>query len=185
MTLTLFIVTFVSAASLGFVDEITREPKALALLAKKREKITQILPSFDNDPLSEMYALTDSDGNTLTCYQAKKDGVLVGIAIETYSTKGFGGTITVMVGFLPDGTIYDSTVIEHSETPGLGDKLQPNRSAFSSQFKGKIPGAFVLLIKKDGGDIDGITAATISSRAYCDAIKRAYDIYKEAGVPSI
>ena len=109
-------------------------------------------------------------------------GNLVGVAVETFSNKGFGPLITVMVGLLPDGLIYDIAVISHQESPGLGDKMEKRKSDFSEQFKGKDPAILKLSVTKDGGDVDAITAATISSRGYCDAVRRAYEIYlKEYG----
>lgn len=84
-----------------------------------------------------------------------------------------------MVGFLPDGTINDIVVVEHNETPGLGDMIEKEKSDFSVQFKNKNPENFELSVKKDGGDVDGITASTISSRAYCDAVDRAYEAFKK------
>jgi len=68
-------------------------------------------------------------------------------------------------------------VLEHKETPGLGDKMQKNKSPWSEQFNGKNPTSFKLAVEKDGGDVDAITAATISSRAYTDAVKRACETY--------
>jgi electron transport complex protein RnfG len=86
---------------------------------------------------------------------------------------GFGGHIELMAGFLPDGTIYNSLVIQHKETPGLGTRMTEPK--FHDQVNGKNPADFQLKVKKDGGQVDAITAATISSRAYCDAIQRAYN----------
>ena len=84
-----------------------------------------------------------------------------------------------MVGFDNDGKIIDIVVLKHSETPGLGDKMKKDKSDFSLQFMGKDPATFKLAVKKDMGDVDAITASTISSRAYCDAVQRAYDKFME------
>ena len=81
----------------------------------------------------------------------------------------------MLVGFLPDGTIKDIAVLENKETPGLGDKMLKSKSNWSTQFEEKNPANFKLKVKKDGGDVDAITAATISSRAFCDAVQRAYN----------
>jgi electron transport complex protein RnfG len=78
-----------------------------------------------------------------------------------------------MAGFKPDGTIIGISVLNHKETPGLGTKI--TEPEFKEQFTGKNPGEFILKVKKDGGQVDAITAATISSRAFCDAIQRAYN----------
>jgi len=99
------------------------------------------------------------------------------MAIETFTNQGFGGTIKLIVGLLANGKIYDIAVIEHVETPGLGDKIEKKKSGFSKQFQKKDPSGYKMIVKNDGGDVDAITAATISSRAYCDAVGRAYKAF--------
>ena len=180
MVLTLFIVSLISSTSVGYVYELTKEPKAAADLAKKINAIKQVVPTFDNNPVKEEYSINTEEGNTLTCYPAKINNELVGTAVSTFTNMGFSGEIKLMVGLLPDGSIYDIAVIDHKETPGLGDKMDKTKSTFSEQFKGKKPSNFNLKVKKDNGDVDAITAATISSRAYCDAVQRAYKSYMEA-----
>ena len=89
-----------------------------------------------------------------------------------------------MIGFDAKGVIQKINVLEHSETPGLGTKMEEPK--FKDQFLGKSPETFRLRVKKDGGDVDGITAATISSRAFSDAVERAHKFLllykKEKGV---
>ncbi len=85
-----------------------------------------------------------------------------------------------MAGFKPDGTIINITVLEHKETPGLGTKM--TEPSFKDQFMDKNPVEYELKVKKDGGPVDAITAATISSRAYCDAVQRAYNTLKNGGI---
>jgi len=176
MLLTLFLITLIASSAVAFVYEITKEPKARALLAKKVNAIKAVVPEFDNNPVEEQKTV-ETDGGKFVFYPAKMKGTLVGTAIETFTKKGFGGEVKLMVGLLPSGTIYDIAVIEHKETPGLGDKMDKKKSNFSQQFKGKGPSQFRLIVKKDGGDVDAITAATISSRAFCDAVQKAYDVY--------
>lgn len=175
MVLALFAVALASSASVGYVYELTKEPIAQAQLAKKTNAIKEVVPEFDNSPIEEQYTI-DSDIGPLNVYPAKKDGKVVGIALESMTNQGYGGTIKIMVGFLPDGIIYDTAVIEHKETPGLGDKMEKAKSDFTDQFKGKNPSQFKLMVVKDGGNVDAITAATISSRGFCDAVKRAYNL---------
>jgi electron transport complex protein RnfG len=86
-----------------------------------------------------------------------------------------------MVGFKPDGTIHNISVLDHAETPGLGSKIEKSSSSWSEQFNGKNPTDFQLQVRKDGGDVDAITAATISSRAYCDAVQKAYKAFQKGG----
>ena len=177
MVLTLFIITLVASTALGYIYELTKEPIAQSKIKKKLRAIKQVVPEFTNNPDEEKYKVASPDElDSLEFYPAKKDGKIVGTAIETYTTKGFSGLIKIMVGFKPDGTIYNISVLEHKETPGLGTKMADAK--FKNQFIGKNPSDFVLNVKKDGGKVDAITAATISSRAFCDAVQKAYDAYK-------
>jgi len=176
MVLVLFLVTGIAALALGGVYVLTKEPIAIAKQKKLEAAIKAVLPEFDTITISKVY---DPDGDSLTFYRAAKEGNPIGVAVETYTNKGFGGAIDVMVGFSEDGTITNTSVLSLKETPGLGDKLQKSKSNFSEQFNGKNPANFKLLVKKDGGDVDAITAATISSRAFCDALQRAYDTFEK------
>lgn len=184
MVLVLFIVTLVASATLGYVYELTKEPIANAKMAKKLKAIKQVVPAFDNNPSEEMYSVEMPDGGNLEFYPAKMQGKLVGTAIKTYTNKGFSGLVWLMVGLKPDGTIQEIAVLEHKETPGLGSKMA---GPFKDQFKEKNPSSFKLNVVKDGGNVDAITAATISSRAFCDAVDRAYKAYmqKNKGVEAI
>ncbi|HOY10380.1 MAG TPA: RnfABCDGE type electron transport complex subunit G [Candidatus Omnitrophota bacterium] len=175
---TLFVATFVSSASLGFVYEVTKGPKARAELNKKIEAIRNVVPEFDSSPFDDKTERCQNE-RCITLYPVKKAGEVVGTAVESWTQQGFGGEIKLMVGFLPDGTIYDVEVLDHKETPGLGDKIDRKKSDFTRQFQNKNPGAFSLTVKKDGGSVDAITAATISSRAFCNAVQRAYDVYRK------
>ena len=182
MVLALAVITLVAAASLGYVYELTKAPIAEAKRAKQIEALQRVLPDFTNDPLTEVYKKA-VDGDTLYFYPATRDSQLVGTAVETFSKKGFGGLIRIMVGFLPDGTINNVAVLEHKETPGLGEKMDPKKSDWAVQFEGKNPKDFKLKVTKDGGDVEAITASTISSRAFCDAVDRAYKSLMEGGQP--
>ncbi|MCH7657806.1 MAG: RnfABCDGE type electron transport complex subunit G [Bacteroidetes bacterium] len=180
MVISLSVITLTASIALGFVYELTKAPIAAAKYAAKMKAINEVLPAYNNLPNEEVYKIA-VDNDTLYFYPAREDNKLVGTAIETFTKKGFSGNIKLMVGILPDGTINDIVVLEHKETPGLGDKMSKGKSDFSLQFHGKNPENFNLSIRKDGGDVDAITATTISSRAYCDAVKRAYNAYMKGG----
>jgi len=177
MVIVLFTVCLVSSALLGGVYAITFDPIAAANVAKINASISKVVPPFDNDPSVEVFTKEVND-KTYKVYPAKKGQEIVGYAVESYTSAGFGGRILLMVGFNADGTIYCTSVLSHSETPGLGDKMVEGKSSFSVQFKGKNPADFKMAVKKDGGDVDAITASTISSRAFCDAVKTAYKVYQ-------
>ena len=178
MTLTLVMVTLVAAGLLGTVFELTREPIRLAELKKKNEAIAVVVPGFDNEPSQEVQRVF-LDGDSLYLYTARKGDEILGTAVETFTNKGFSGNFKLMVGFDPDGSIIDIAVISHAETPGLGDKMEIGKSDFHMQFMGQHPDDFKLAVTKDRGDVDAITASTITSRAYCDAVERAFKAFKE------
>ncbi len=178
MVLTLFLVTFVASTALGYVYQFTKEPIAEAKLNQKVTAIKDVVPEFDNNPFQEQFKIPGKS-DSLIIFPAKKEDSITGFAIETYTNKGFSGEIKLMVGFKPDGTIHGISVLEHQETPGLGDKIESSKSDFSAQFIGEDPDQFKLDVRKDGGEVDAITASTISSRAFCDAVERAYQAYKQ------
>jgi electron transport complex protein RnfG len=179
MVMSLTLISLTASACLGFVYELTKEPIALSILNKKLNAIRQVTPEFDNNPNDEMYRLPTGEGDSLDIYPAKKNGEIIGYAVNTYTSKGFSGNISLMAGFKTDGTILSITVLDHKETPGLGTKM--TEPEFKEQFTGKNPAEFKLKVKKDGGQIDAITAATISSRAFCDAVQRAYNTLQKGG----
>jgi len=177
MVFTLFIVCLVSSTLLGGAYALTKEPIKAANIAKVNSSISGVVPAFDNDPSKEIFT-KELNGKSFNVYPAKKGGKIVGYAVESSTSAGFGGRIMLMVGFNTDGTIFNTSVLSHSETPGLGDKMVEGKSNFSVQFKGKNPADFKLAVKKDGGDVDAITASTITSRAFCDALVTAYKVFQ-------
>jgi electron transport complex protein RnfG len=180
MLLSLTLISLGASAALGYVYEFTKEPIELSKLNKKLDAIKTVVPAFTNNPNEEMYKLPIGDGDSLEVYPAKNNGEIVGLAVRTYSKKGFSGQISLAVGFKPDGTIINITVLEQKETPGLGTKMA--EPGFKDQFKGKNPADFTMKVKKDGGKVDAITAATISSRAFCDAIEKAHNTIMKGGL---
>lgn len=179
MVLSLTLISLGAAACLGFVYEMTKKPIEISNLNKKLNAIKQVVPEFTNDPNAEMFKLPTGDGDSLEVYPAKNGEELVGYAVNTYTNEGFSGNITLMTGFKPDGSIIDITVLNQKETPGLGTKMA--EPEFKDQFKGKNPAEFPLKVVKDGGKVDAITAATISSRAFCDAVQRGYNTLQKGG----
>jgi electron transport complex protein RnfG len=179
MVATLFVVTLVAAGLLGSVFALTKEPIRLAELKKKNEAIQVVVPGFDNEPSQEVERIF-MDGDSLYLYTARLGEEILGTAVETFTNIGSSGQFKLMVGFAPDGSIIDIAVIKHAETPGLGDKMEKGKGDFSVQFMGKHPDSFNLAVKKDRGDVDAITASTITSRAYCDAVIRAHNAFIES-----
>lgn len=184
----LLLITAVTAGILGLVYKSTKAPIEQSQLAKKENAVKKVLPPYTRIEEEKMAVESVQEKNifkkemaadSMTIYKAYNNDELVGMAVETFSDRGFGGRIQLMAGFLPDGTIYKIEVLSHAETPGLGSKMtDPN---FYSQFENKNPQSYKLMVKKDGGDVDAITAATISSRAYCDAVDKAYKVISNIG----
>ncbi len=175
MVITLLAVASVAALSLGAVYNMTKAPIEAAQKKKQEEAIRQVLPSFER--LEASKAISARGNDSLSMFFAYQGDQMVGVAVNTYTTKGFSGLVRLMVGLLPDGTINNTAVLEHKETPGLGDKMQQSKSVWSLQFNGKNPGTNNIHVKKDGGEVDAITAATISSRAFVDAVLHAHETY--------
>ncbi|MCU4176885.1 RnfABCDGE type electron transport complex subunit G [Carboxylicivirga sp. N1Y90] len=174
MVLTLLVITGVAGTSLGFMFELTKGPIEAAKKAKQEAAIKMVMPEFDSLEKDTTIANTNF-------FRASSNGELVGIAIEAVSPKGFSGNIKIMVGFKPDGTIINYQVLEHKETPGLGTKMADwfKTDKGKQSILGKHPETNKLTVSKDGGEVDAITAATISSRAFLDAVRIAYETYND------
>ncbi len=176
MLATLTIIAVLSAFVLASVYKLTEKPIQEAKDQRELEAISQVVEAFDNNPFAEKMIITTPDKkHRLELFPARKNGSINSFAIKTYSNSGFGGRMELIVGFYIDGSIKSFKIIEHHETPGLGSKADEPK--FKNQFDGFNPGKHKFKVRQDGGDIDGITAATITSRAVIDAIQRAIDAY--------
>lgn len=169
-------IALIAGAALGSVYKATEAPIFDAKMAKQLKAIEQVVPGFTNKPSQELIKV-DVDGETVVIYPAKKDGKAIGAAVETFTKNGFSGLIKIMVGFDVDGNVINYSVLEHKETPGLGSKMAEWFTTGKGDIKGKNPGKDNFTVSKDGGKIDAITAATISSRAFLDAVNRAHKVY--------
>ena len=172
MALCLTLVCLFCAAVLGGVYALTAAPIEAAAVNTLRNSIGQVLP--EGGTLSEAMTV-EAGGQNYEYYSSSEDGKAVAYAVKS-SVNGFGGPLTLMVGVLPDGTVYATRVLSHSETPGLGAKCTTDGN-FISQFRGLGPDK-VIKVRKDGGDIDAITASTITSRAYSLAVSNAVSVVR-------
>lgn len=181
MVVTLLLVTGIAATALGFVYDLTKDAIEAAKLKAQAEAITKVLPSYDTlgEPIK---VAAETEGDSLEIFPAYKGTDLVGVAIKTYTKKGFSGFISIMAGIDKSGNFSGYEILEHAETPGLGSKMgvwfnnseKPNQNII-----GKNPKTTKFEVTKDGGEIDAITASTISSRAFLDAMLRAYKTYEQ------
>ena len=178
MLVALFVITAVSGGVLGLVYGMTKDAIAEVDQKKNEAAIKAVLPLEGDITFQEGTLSYSEDGATTTfpcnlAYDA--NGNFLGAAVKT-SEGGFGGKIDLMVGFLADGTIKGTSVLSHSETPGLGANMT---GKFKDQFVDKNPESYKLRVSKDGGDVDAITAATITSRAFTKAVDKAYKAFME------
>ncbi len=169
-------IALIAALALTGVYALTKGPIENHQRETKEKALQAVLPEYEGTVRDTM--IVDADNEEIPVHLAiGQNGELCGAGIETYTKKAFAGRFDLMVGFDSEGAIVNTEVIKAAETPGLGDKINKDKSDFALQFNHQNPAEYQLVVKKDGCDVDAITAATISSRAYCDAVQRAYDIY--------
>ena len=169
-------IALIAGLALTGVYALTKGPIEKGQKEKKEKALQAVMPDYQGTVRDTV--IVDADNEEIPVHLAiGESGELCGAGIETYTKKAFAGRFDLMVGFDSTGTIVNTEVLKAGETPGLGDKINKSKSEFANQFNHQNPADFQLVVKKDGGDVDAITAATISSRAYCDAVQRAYDIF--------
>ena len=198
MLLVLTGISLFAAAALASIYTVTKEPIEASKIARQQQAISEVLPPFDR--LEPPVQVRVAGIGTFTVHSAFDNRHnFAGAAVESFSKKGFGGEIKVMVGFDSEGNIVNYSVLEQKETPGLGTKItdwfkpeaNPEKSLIEkllgleakteerkSSVIGKNPGHDGLTVTKDGGEIDAITAATISSRAFLEAVQHAYSAFQ-------
>ena len=181
----LCLVCAAAAGIMGTAAAVTREPIRQAKIQRVSDGLRQVLPPFDNNPMDEVLNYKD-----MQFYTAKKDGKIVGYAVRTSVGSGYAGRIEGLVSFHPDGVIRTFIITGHGETPGLGSNAadRVREKTLAGLFRGDtakpgLPPNRILdqyaghsavkkdawkqpwKVKKDGGDAEYITGATISSRA--------------------
>lgn len=182
MIMSLGLIAVLAGGMLGGVYMVTKEPIEIQVQQQQVAAIRDVAPDFNNNPEDDRKEFVIG-GNTFTVYPAVLDGKLNGAAVKGVSMNGFAGEIVVMCGFEKDGTVKDYKVLQQAETPGLGTKMQEwfRDPVGARSVLGKNPSTTSFYVTKDAashGQIDGITAATISSRAFLETMRNAYDAYK-------
>lgn len=175
----IFVLSGISMISAAVVTFVYIKTKPTIEENAKKGEISAIVElfgeTFDNDPLAEKIIIPKKSGKNLLIYPLRNNGNIYALAVNTHSNKGFGGDIYLMTGFYLDGKMAGYKVLSHQETPGLGSKIGEDR--FKNQFNNLKIAEETLNLRKNGGEIDGITSATISSKAVLDAIKKAKKAY--------
>ena len=186
MLLSLTLIALVAAAALAGVYMLTKDPIAAAMTEKQQSAIMQVLPEVEGD----IRIAEAEQSNGVTLYKAYVGEEWVGTAVEA-STEGnmnmpFGGTFRLMVGFNNVGDVVRYVVLEQAETPGLGALMSTwfcNPEKPKSNILGKNPATTEFRVSKDGGDVDAITASTITSRAFLEVVVKAYNAIAQQPMP--
>ncbi len=164
MVIVLTLISVVAGAALGYVNSVTEQPIQEIKAQQLADGIREVLNNPDVDVAEPV---TTESGAIIYCTDK-------GTAVQASDPNGFGGRLSVLVGFNEAGEIQGYRVMETSETPGLGAKAQ---QWFQKDGKGNIIGkkAGSLKVSKDGGEVDAITASTITSRAFLRCVNAAYE----------
>ncbi len=159
----------ISSALLAAVYSKTKEPIEATLALRTAKAAAYVLPAGVETPVKQ-----EIEG--IPFYVARKEGAFAGAAVTGRSVNGYGGEVVLMVGISSEGKLVNFQKLVASETPGLGSKME------SDTFRNPLQGRSIAanwIVKKDGGDVDAITAATISSRAALECIRDAINKYNQ------
>ncbi|MBK6451837.1 MAG: electron transport complex subunit RsxG [Proteobacteria bacterium] len=168
------------------VHEATRDRIAATARARELARFDHVLGGLphDNDLLADTVTLRDPEllGTTeaVTAYRARFHGQPVAVVLEPVAPDGYSGAIRLLIAVAPDGTVLGVRTVSHHETPGLGDFIDAARSDWMQRFTGRSlgnPAATRWRVRKDGGDFDQYTGATITSRAVVGTVGRTLEFF--------
>jgi len=169
LILTLTLIAALSGFLLSSVYNLTNPIIQTNQQMRLKENLVSLLGEFDNNPLEEAFTLENFPD--LRFFPATRNGELSALGVKSVTNKGYGGDISLLVGFDSSARVMNIRVLKQKETPGLGTRV--TEEEFLHQFKDLSKDVFPVSLKKDNGTIDAITAATISSRAFLDALNKA------------
>lgn len=182
LAIVLTLITAGAGLILSLVESVTREPIAEQRRLETLRALQAVLPTIDNSPDSDTVELVtgkDKKGREAKrlFYRGRNEGQLSGVAFKVVAPDGYSGNIFIMVGVDAAGTVTGIEILNHAETPGLGDKIA--HDWFKDQFKQKNLDNIDWRVKKDGGEFDQITGATISPRAIVKAVKGGLEFFRD------
>jgi electron transport complex protein RnfG len=180
--LLLGVFALLASGALAWASNATGAAIAAAEAKDLRDSLAEVLPQglADNDFLKDTVEL-EKEGKTVTIYRARKEGV-VKAALFKVAQRGYAGDIQVLMAVDSAGKTLGVRVLKHSETPGLGDKIEVKKDPWVKSFDGKSladPTPDKWAVRKDGGIFDQFAGATITPRAVVKAVKGGMDFYTE------
>jgi electron transport complex protein RnfG len=166
------------------IDALTRDRIEQRARALELARLGQVLPSssYDNDPLAETVAVEDArlGPGVQRVHLGRLGGRPSALALTATAPDGYAGPIRLVIGIDRDGAVLGVRVLEHAETPGLGDPIEERRSDWIRSFQGRSiddPAPARWTVRRDGGDFDQFTGATITPRAVVQAVRRALEFH--------
>ena len=186
-TATLALVAALLTIGLVAIANYTRDRIARNQQAWIKQHLDMLVSpqTYDNDPLTDTLQVSSPDllGSTtpVTAYRMRKAGVPVAVAIRSIAPDGYRGPLELLVVIAPDGKLIGVQVIRHNETPGLGDAFENREADWLTRFRGLSltnPPQQRWTVRRDGGDFDAFTGATITPRAIVKAVRRTLEFYR-------
>ena len=178
-TLLLGSVVLLTSAALAMASRTTEADIEAAAARDLQASLAQVLPGqYDNDLLTDTVQLAAPEGE-VTVYRARRAGRVEAVVFKAEG-RGYAGPIVCIMGVTRDGQLLGVRVLKHSETPGLGDKIEPAKANWIYEFEGKSlgePAADKWAVKKDGGAFDQFAGATITPRAVVRAVKGGLELF--------
>ncbi|MDR1936042.1 MAG: RnfABCDGE type electron transport complex subunit G [Candidatus Accumulibacter sp.] len=171
-------VALLASVTLAWVADATREAIGEAEAADLRDSLVEVLPDgfADNNLLADRVEIDAGGEDPLLVYRARQGGTVKGVVFKVVG-KGYGGEIVILMAVDKDGGILGVRVLKHTETPGLGDKIEIAKSGWINGFTGKALDGAVWAVKKDGGGFDQLAGATITPRAVVNAVKSGLETF--------
>lgn len=166
---------------LGLTELATRDAIAARAMEDRQNSLGQVIPAslHDNNPVIDNLTMQDTEGQDITIYRARKAGQVTGVAYEIHGS-GYAGHMKFMLGVDAEGRVLGVRALSHKETPGLGDKIEIKKGDWILQFAGLSlgnPPAEKWKVKKDGGQFDQFTGATITPRGTVNAIRNGLEFF--------
>ena len=174
-------------ALLSLLANQTRDRIAANQQFALTQAIAALLPpgSYDNDILEDRIAVRAPDllgsNQPVSIFRARKSGQPVAVLINAIAPDGYRGPIELLIAINHDGALYGVQVLDHDETPGLGDAFENREADWLTDFRGRSldnPPQARWTVRKDGGDFDAFTGATITPRAIVKAVRKSLEFYR-------